>query len=207
MSFRIEEKSKFHISDYLKLKSLIQKEGGNSLYPKRKISSLYFDNKDLSMFLESEEGTVPRKKIRIRHYPNNFDEYYLEKKITSVEGKFKISEKKTKKEFLHLKMNGVFDFNYGNCYPLINVSYYREYFKINDMRITLDYELKYETSDNKNSFLDYETVILEVKSNKKINEKVFNDDLPLEKLRFSKYCEGMKKLYSKNEYQRMFSRI
>ena len=53
MSFRIEEKSKFHISDYLKIKSLIEKEGGHSLYSKRKISSLYFDNKELSMFLDS----------------------------------------------------------------------------------------------------------------------------------------------------------
>ena len=46
MSFRIEEKSKFHISDYLKIKSLIEKEGGHSLYSKRKISSLYFLSKD-----------------------------------------------------------------------------------------------------------------------------------------------------------------
>ena len=32
MSFRIEEKSKFHISDYLKIRSLIEKEGGHSFY-------------------------------------------------------------------------------------------------------------------------------------------------------------------------------
>ena len=89
MSFRIEEKSKFHISDYLKIRSLIEKEGGHSLYSKRKISSLYFDNKELSMFLDSEEGSVPRKKLRIRNYPDNIVDYYLEKKITSVEGKFK----------------------------------------------------------------------------------------------------------------------
>ena len=62
MSFRIEEKSKFHISDYLKIKSLIQNVGGQTLFPKRKISSLYFDNKELSMFVDSEEGSLPRKK-------------------------------------------------------------------------------------------------------------------------------------------------
>ena len=207
MSFRIEEKSKFHISDYLKIKSLILKAGGHVLFPKRKISSLYFDNKDLSMFLDSEEGSVPRKKLRIRHYPNNLNDYYLEKKITSVEGKFKVSEKKTRKEFFDLKANGIFDFNYGNCYPLINISYYREYFKIKDIRVTLDYKMNYETADNKNRFSDHETMILEIKSNKNIIEKNFHDDLPLEKLRFSKYCDGMIKLYSKKEHQRMSSRI
>ncbi len=207
MSFRIEEKSKFHVSDYLKLRSLIEKDGGRSLYPKRKISSLYFDNKELSMFLDSEEGSVPRKKLRIRHYPESLDEYFLEKKTTSVEGKFKTSNKKTKIEFLYFKTNGIFDFNYGNCYPLINISYFREYFKIDDIRITLDSKINYETADNKNSFYDDETLILEIKSNKKVNDELFGNDLPLEKLRFSKYCEGMKKLYSKSEYQRMLSRI
>ncbi len=207
MSFRIEEKSKFHISDYLKIRSLIEKEGGHSLYSKRKISSLYFDNKELSMFLDSEEGSVPRKKLRIRNYPDNIVDYYLEKKITSVERKFKTSEKKTKKEISYFKTNGIFDFTYGNCYPLINISYFREYFKINELRLTLDYKISYETADRKNSIFDDETLILEIKSNTKIKDELFGNDLPLEKLRFSKYCEGMRKLYDKNEYQRMFSRI
>tara|TARA_Y100001970_G_C14003764_1_gene734756 strand:- start:300 stop:923 length:624 start_codon:yes stop_codon:yes gene_type:complete len=207
MSFRTEEKSKFHTSDYLKLISLIQKEGGHTLFPKRKISSLYFDNKELSMFLDSEEGSVPRKKLRIRHYPESLNEYFLEKKIASVEGKFKTSKKITEKHFKHLVDNGIFDLNYGNCYPLINVSYFREYFKIDDIRLTLDTNLIYKTANNKNNYHDQETIILEIKSNQKVNDNIFEKNLPFEKLRFSKYCEGMKKLYGKNEYQRMFSRL
>ena len=44
MSFRFEEKILFHISDYLRLKTFILNTGGSELYPKRKISSLYFNN-------------------------------------------------------------------------------------------------------------------------------------------------------------------
>ena len=42
------------------------------------------------MYRDSVEGSVPRKKIRIRNYPNTDDKnYYLETKISSIEGRFK----------------------------------------------------------------------------------------------------------------------
>ena len=63
MGFRLEDKIRYHISDYVKLKNEIKKINGRLLFPKRKISSLYFDNKNLDMFNDSEEGNVPRKKI------------------------------------------------------------------------------------------------------------------------------------------------
>ena len=39
---------------------------GKILYPERNINSVYFDNDNLSMYHDSIEGSVPRKKIRIR---------------------------------------------------------------------------------------------------------------------------------------------
>ena len=42
--------------------SLINKCNGNEIYKQRKISSIYFDNKNQDMFLDSEEGILPRKK-------------------------------------------------------------------------------------------------------------------------------------------------
>ena len=71
MILRKEEKIKFHISDYLKIKKLIIDSGGKEIYKKRKILSLYFDNKNLSMYEDSEEGSLPRYKIRLRNYPND----------------------------------------------------------------------------------------------------------------------------------------
>ena len=78
MSFRFEEKILFHISDYLRLKTFIFNTGGSKLHPKRKISSLYFDNNENNMYLDSEEGCLPRKKIRIRNYPDTKNmKFYL----------------------------------------------------------------------------------------------------------------------------------
>ena len=60
----------------------------------RIVSSTYFDNDKLSMFHHSEEGIVPRKKLRLRSYSKNAHETtdtLLEKKITSPEGRFKVS--------------------------------------------------------------------------------------------------------------------
>ena len=39
-----------------------EKKGFEILYPKRKISSIYFDNTELNMFVDSEEGSIPEKK-------------------------------------------------------------------------------------------------------------------------------------------------
>ena len=42
------------------------------------------------MYNDSIEGLLPRKKIRIRQYPNDDDKkFYLEIKNSSVEGRFK----------------------------------------------------------------------------------------------------------------------
>ena len=42
------------------------------------------------MYTDSIEGLTPRKKIRVRNYPNSQDaKMYLEVKISSVDGRFK----------------------------------------------------------------------------------------------------------------------
>ena len=51
MSFRLEEKIELHISDYLKILSLIKKNGGKEIYKERKISSLYFESLNKYIFI------------------------------------------------------------------------------------------------------------------------------------------------------------
>jgi len=96
MSFRIENKYKIQIHKLSNLYEWIYKNNGIKLFPKRNIISIYFDNLNLSLYNDSIEGIVPRKKIRLRTY-NNFTNshknYNLEIKINSVEGRFKTSEK------------------------------------------------------------------------------------------------------------------
>ena len=83
MSFRKEIKSILNRRNSFDFKKMIIKKGAIEIYPKRKISSLYFDNAKKQTHVDSEEGALPRKKIRIRTYPNDENiRYYLEKKIS-----------------------------------------------------------------------------------------------------------------------------
>ena len=90
MSYRTKEKIALSKSDgYIFVDSLIKK-GFKELYPQRLIQSIYFDNLKHGMFIDSEEGVLPRKKIRIRNYPNtDLKNFTLETKISSIEGRFK----------------------------------------------------------------------------------------------------------------------
>ena len=205
MSFRFEEKTLFHISDYLKLKTFIFNSGGIELYPKRKISSLYFDNHENNMYLDSEDGCLPRKKIRIRTYTENKNdsEYFSETKISSVEGRYKIVNKINKKNYINLQQKGFFDNIYGMCYPKIRVSYFREYFSLFNQRITLDQDIQYKCYKSNRYMRDKECIILEIKSNNMINVDLLTDIVPFQRLRISKYCDGFNKLFNSNENQRL----
>ena len=68
MSFRREEKLKISSSKIFHLKKWIIENEGKKIYPARKINSIYFDNLNYSMYNQSIEGVVPRKKIRLRMY-------------------------------------------------------------------------------------------------------------------------------------------
>ena len=76
MTFRKEIKLKINSDNKSKfIKELINKDF-KEIYPKRIIESIYFDNHRNFSFLDSEEGIVPRKKIRLRRYINNNNYIY-----------------------------------------------------------------------------------------------------------------------------------
>ena len=97
MSFRSEKKYKLSYGDSFKIKSQLISLGMKKLFPDREIHSEYLDTKELKMFSDSEEGILPRKKIRIRWYKDKSIQN-LETKISSVEGRYKKSEKFSKLE-------------------------------------------------------------------------------------------------------------
>jgi len=204
MSFRFEEKILFHISDYLKIRKFISNSGGIEIYPKRKISSIYFENLHNEMYLNSEEGCLPRKKIRIRTYPkdgNNLN-FFFETKISSVEGRYKISKKLSKLNYENFLEKGFFDNLYGVCYPKLWVTYFREYYSISNQRITLDQNIVYNGFKSTRSARNNDDIILEIKSTDKMKKDFLDYNIPFQKLRISKYCEGFNKLFNKNESQR-----
>lgn len=188
MSYRIEDKLFFKPENILQFKNFLKNKSAKKLYENRIIRSLYFDNINLDMYRDSVEGSVPRKKIRIRHYPNSKDKnYYLEVKTSSVEGRYKTRKIIKKDDFESYKKNGIFDSNYGTCIPNFYVSYKREYVKIGDVRISIDEEISYENYLSNSVFFDNK-LIVELKTSINKNLDDFIKDFPFQKIRFSKYC-------------------
>ena len=145
MSFRIEQKYRINKYKLPDLYKWISKNNGEKVYLDRAVSSIYFDNYKLSSYHDSMEGVIPRKKIRLRWYDNiknKLKNSNLEKKINSIEGKFKKVEKATNPSNI-LKL-GFLDKEYGLCFPILQIDYNREYFKIFDIRITLDTKIRYK---------------------------------------------------------------
>jgi hypothetical protein len=195
MPFRIEEKILVQENNNIYLKEFLSLRSAKVLFEPRCVQSLYFDNSTLDMFKDSEEGILPRKKIRIRFYPNQNYVFNLETKISSVEGRFKSSKKIDKNKFNHLIKYGIFDTRYGPCKPKIYVRYFRKYLLIKDTRLTYDNNIQYLNSFGKligkevNSILEIKTSI-----SKDIEELLLN--FPFQRSRFSKYCNGINMMIS-----------
>ena len=192
MSFRIEKKYKLTKFEQKSLKEGLIMRGMEELYPKRAINSCYFDSHDLRCFYDSDEGVLPRKKIRLRWYENK-KKITKEIKVSSIEGRFKTSENFYDYKFLEKFNFSIYDKDYGTLYPKIIISYYREYFLIKNIRITFDSNIKYTNLNCLNSgfcFNDQETV-MEVKADLNNSLSKLEGFIDLPTSRFSKYCRGI----------------
>ena len=164
MSFRIEEKLFIKSEHLIDFKNFLIERSAKQLYKPRLIKSLYFDNLNFDMYTDSIEGVVPRKKIRIREYPNTDNKnFYLEIKHSSVEGRFKTRQIINNKKVNYFKKAGFFDNQYGTCLPNFYVSYEREYSSIGDVRISIDKNLFYSSYKSKNAYND-KNIIVEIKT-------------------------------------------
>ncbi len=201
MSFRTENKFILSKKKLFEFKKWLNQNSYSILFKKRHINSIYFDSKNFMIYKDSLEGTTPRKKIRIRTYSEFFydknNKFNLEIKISSTEGRYK----KTKeiKDGINTFLNGYNDNQYGMCFPVLNVSYEREYFIRNNSRITIDTNIKYFSINGKvkSNYCYYE-------DNYVVENKLTNNDrnemlefFPFSQARFSKYCNGIEKVYSK----------
>ena len=194
MSFRIEDKFFFRPENILQFKEFLTKKSAKKLHKNRIIKSLYFDNLNLEMYRDSVEGSVPRKKIRIRNYPHSDDKnFYLEIKTSSIEGRFKTRKIISKNDFENFKKNGILDNTYGTCLPNFYVSYEREYIKINDVRISIDKKISYENFLTNVVFTDTKSIV-ELKTSVEKNIDDLVKDFPFQKIRFSKYCFAVESL-------------
>jgi len=156
------------------------------------------------IYKDSIEGTTPRKKIRIRTYSNKFldnnDEFNFEIKIPSIEGRYKKNEIVKKK--INKLLNGIYDYQYGSCFPVLNVIYEREYFIKNQSRITIDTKIKYFEIRGKvisNHGQRESCFVVENKTKDLANNEML-DFFPFETKRFSKYCNGINKIYKLSNF-------
>ena len=192
MTFRSEEKIILNKQEVALLKAEFLKKKIKTLYPIREINSIYFDTDDLKLYQDSEEGTLPRKKIRIRNYPfskNNL--FFLETKISSVEGRYKISvnlNKNLKNNYLE---SGILDAQYGILKKKILINYKREYYFFNDVRFTLDYDIKYSTLTGAQFYFE-KFIIFEIKSSFNYDHQLIQNIISLTRYRFSKYNQAIK---------------
>jgi len=190
MSFRKEKKFRLTKYDLDSLRNKLLLQGMEPLYEKREIKSLYYDSKLYSMYHDSEEGLLPRKKIRVRWY-NDIRKASKEVKISSFEGRFKTSEfiDVTSQNSLPINLNDPY---YGIIFPSLLVSYTREYFAFESMRITFDSDIKYfnHRLDQNIPFTDEEHV-MEIKVGIDVSDDYIESLIKLPTSRFSKYSRGL----------------
>lgn len=192
MSFRKEKKFRVTVNEFHKLQSLLQQKGMEVLFKPRVISSIYFDTVDMNMFHDSEEGVLPRKKVRIRWYDES-EKFILENKTSSIEGRFKVTSK-LDNIFIDKKLitKNHMDAQYGLIQPILKVSYERSYFVLNKMRITFDKNITYQHLRIANNRKYYEPErVVEIKTPIACPDNFIEKNIPYPTARFSKYSRGL----------------
>ncbi|MGC3940765.1 polyphosphate polymerase domain-containing protein [Roseobacter sp. EG26] len=189
MSFRKERKFRLTSSDAKKFRALLLGRGMSLLHPNRKIASQYFDTRDLQAFRDSEEGVLPRFKIRVRWYNDDQSSLSLERKTSSVEGRFKTTKAVKAEEFANFIRNGIVDQSYGNLIPSVCIEYRRSYFNYEDLRITFDSDIRYRYSGSARQFRDLEEVV-EIKAPFEVPDNYLETIVPVPSSRFSKYARS-----------------
>jgi hypothetical protein len=148
-----------------------------------------------AFFRDSEEGLLPRKKIRIRHYPQApLIKHNLEIKISSIEGRHKNSTPLSDIQAEKINKLGYFDPVYGLLEKRVSINYLREYFFFKGIRITRDTEISYQELGHKsNNYLEKDSVV-EIKAPKDTSVDFLFKIIPSYRRRFSKYCNAIKYL-------------
>ena len=180
---------KFDVTD-INLNNILSTFHLSHLYPQRMITSIYYDTKNMKYFNDSEEGIIPRRKIRMRSYDNRVS-LNLEVKETMVDYRKKFVFKNIDNNNInyHLKKNLIYD---EKLIPIIKVVYLRKYYQCSFGRVTFDHNLRYYDLNFGNfSPIVSNKKILELK-NESVNLKnKFIQKCFLKNIRFSKYCDGV----------------
>ena len=175
-------------------------------YPKRKVTSIYYDNLKFHDLKSNLTGLANREKNRLRWY-NNEQQVYFEKKIKR---NFLSTKHTVKLNVKRDRLNHLLFFSYNNSdlhkfkiflneksfllKPIILISYQRSYFKYGKfINVTLDTDINFKDYDTKMKCRNNNRAILEIKYDIKYENNVNKliQDLPIAQSRSSKYLLGM----------------
>ena len=192
----------------LRFLKFIFKKGFRNIYKDRINFSIYLDYKNLKFFHDSEEGLSYRNKLRLRvekkFFVNNYKELNFEIKKSNPNLKKKFSFLKDKnfknEDALLEKKNFEKQIFSKKIVPILSTEYLRSYFFSNHYgRITIDTNLEYQGVSWKEDFKSF-NFFKKKKDRRIIIEHKLEHNMPINDLitlvpsRFSKYCEGVKKL-------------
>jgi len=169
------------------------------IYPQRQISSIYFDTVNFTLFKNSLLNDVDKFKLRFRKYDNN-KLIFQEQKINSKYGKFKITNLTKYKKFDEIQS---FTFKNYLLDKSLKVIYDRKYFQFKNVRITLDSNLSFESTPNRDKLCKKKYFTQNI-----IEYKLIENNPDIESFflsnptKFSKYEEGIKKIYNLNDYEK-----
>ena len=166
---------------------LIQALGAKKSFPDRLVQSTYLDSSDLFLFHESEEGLLPRLKVRTRWYDG-------EKRRRSLE--VKVSEPYLRRKFvrpLDADPDAPIIAQLGGRELLerITVEYRRSYFEAASWRFTRDTEIVARPVDSQREVRLPEAIHelkVELRGRPRQIDGGVDNPFGLSSRRFSKYC-------------------
>ena len=94
---------------------------------------------------------------------------------------------------------GIHDNLYGSCFPIIEISYKRDYFKLENFRVTIDRDIIYKPINNIKNFA-YEQIadnyfVLEIKADINQDLNYIRNLFEFPRSKFSKYERGIEAFY------------
>ena len=197
---RIEEKVELNPSQYINILSWLRARNFQVLHPERTVNSIYFDNHSMQMRHDTQEGVTPRRKLRIRYYGDqdifHAEKLSLETKLTTPSGRFKSVQ--TFPNSPESFRNGLVDKVYGLCFPVVRISYTREYYNLGNWRVTIDRNISYarlsHSAEYRRDAVDT-SYVLEVKASAGEDRDALRNFFCFARSKFSKYERSFQCLY------------
>ena len=151
--YRIEKK--FIIKNSIGDKDLNSLINIRKNFKPRIVNSIYFDTYDFELAKANLRGDLNRLKVRLRWYDNNLDnlnlEFKIKKNVFTKKISFKLRTKidQINNDFIKeiIKYKNIKEIQkvmpIANIFPVTNISYYRNYYKIENSRLTFDQNLNF----------------------------------------------------------------